>query len=236
MACQSKVTRPLYVCAAVRLMKTVLFQITLIPYQAVFVCIPQLAAIGLAEEVAAATDACLADLDSEIVEEVIEEKEPNSKIKADPFHLFNRFKNVRKNHGFHSQFHKTLWLCVFDFNQEDKANIMEVLSRKGVTWEQAVQYNFSWIAPRVRRYIPSANVLSKRLTIVFASAAKWTDHTTGKPFLNGVAKDVANTILAESKRGSNLIVALKDGSNLIQACAIGKVKQNIKAGLVKKPL
>lgn len=88
-------------------------------------------------------------------------------VLGDIFHLMDRAK-LPMHHEYKALFFRALRAAMFIFNKDDVDQVKAVMATKdGVTWEKTMAFNFEYIALRVRRRAPPANIMYNRMLAVF---------------------------------------------------------------------
>ena len=88
-------------------------------------------------------------------------------VLADIFHLMDRAK-LPMHHEYKSLFFRALRSSVFIMNDEDVDDVKRVLAGKvGMSWEQKLSFDFTYVAKRVRRRVPPPAILYHRMKAVF---------------------------------------------------------------------
>ena len=111
----------------------------------------------------------------------IDEIPANIKFKTvlgDIFHFMDRAK-VPTHHEFKGLFFQALRAAIFIMNKDDVDDVKIVLASKDISWESKMAFDFSYISQRVRRKVPSPDILYFRVKAVFEFFKDKKDTTTG---------------------------------------------------------
>ena len=126
-----------------------------------------------------------ADMDREkqCVDDNLEVDEIPANIKfktvlGDIFHLMDCAK-VPTHHEFKGLFFRALRAAIFIMNKDDVDDVKIVLASKDISWESKMAFDFSYISQRVRRKVPSPDILYFRVKAVFEFFKDKKDTTTG---------------------------------------------------------
>ena len=95
---------------------------------------------------------------------------------------------------------------LFDFNQEDLAEVRAVTEAKGWDWDDTIRYRWPYITKRVRRSIPAAHIVYPRMKgLLEKIETSWKDATTQKDFFTSSprAKAIIKTLLKEFANGEH---------------------------------
>lgn len=88
-------------------------------------------------------------------------------VLADTFHFMDRAK-LPMHHEYKALFFRSLRAAIFIMSKSDVDDICEVLRHKeGTSWQYKMAFEFEYIAKRVRRIIPPANILYFRMKAVY---------------------------------------------------------------------
>ena len=99
-------------------------------------------------------------------------------VLGDIFHFMDRAK-LPMHHEYKALFFRALRASVFIMYKQDVEDVKTVLEGKGIKWETKMAFDFEYIASRVRRRVPKADVLYHRVNAVFKFFADKKDTTTG---------------------------------------------------------
>ena len=84
------------------------------------------------------------------------------------------------HHEYKALFFRSLRGATFVMNRHDVNKVKEVLNSKtGTNWEKMMAFNFGYIAARVRRRVPPANVVYNCMLVVFNFSKDKVDTQTG---------------------------------------------------------
>lgn len=128
-----------------------------------------------------------------------------TRILDDPFHFMDRLlRLLSKKHSVFRAFAHDFSEAIFIRDKDDVARVLAVLTTKGIDWEYAKRGKAAALNRRIRRYIPSREILVKRLETLF-NAYKDIRCTvqTGKSrrFFSKEAEEMSVQLLQTAQRG-----------------------------------
>ncbi|GBE79021.1 hypothetical protein SCP_0202180 [Sparassis crispa] len=115
-------------------------------------------------------------------------------VLGDIWHLMDQFK-IPLHHGMRRPFARALHDALLLPDPNDKSAIEEVLSSRGITWDQMVLWKSDWVWQRVRRLVPPPEILLQRVTDVFDACRPAVDATTRQPLFNEASWEKARNVL-----------------------------------------
>lgn len=121
-------------------------------------------------------------------------------VLADIFHLMDRAK-LPMHHDYKALFFRALRAAMFIMNKRDVDQVKTVLQKKGISWNKTLAFNFDYIAKRVRRTVPPADVLYNRLLAVYNFFKDKKDTETGDVLFNTRARKRFELMLELVKKG-----------------------------------
>ena len=120
----------------------------------------------------------------------------------DIFHLMERLnKHINKDHSLAKQFSRVLRDAMLVPDKIDKARVEAVLKKQNITWDQAVRSKPEWVWARVRRYIPSADVLIPILSELFKSHANLKCSKKGFKLFTAESHKAAKLMMEDIRQG-----------------------------------
>ena len=122
-------------------------------------------------------------------------------VLGDAFHFMDRTK-VPTHHDYKALYFRSLRSAMFIMHQGDVENVRAVLSRKqGQTWEKKMAFDFNYIAQRVRRRIPPAQILHRRMQYIYHFFRDKVDSRTGNVLFNEAARKKFELVMALVQNG-----------------------------------
>lgn len=120
-------------------------------------------------------------------------------VRLDAFHAMKRISDViSTKNPFSALFMGKLRDAIFEINATDKEKVTQVLAKSGKSFESTLLQKPDWIFQRVRRLIPTPEILKQRIESVITefSHQKYTHHRHGI-LLNEKAKKELKTLLSD---------------------------------------
>lgn len=108
---------------------------------------------------------------------------------------------VPMHHDLKAAYFQALRAAIFMMDAGDMARVKRVVEKRGRKWEQLMAFNFRYIALRVKRRIPPANILYHRVKAVFDFFGDKKDAETQKPLFNEAATKKAKLVLEMIRLG-----------------------------------
>lgn len=122
-------------------------------------------------------------------------------VLGDLFHFMDRAK-LPMHHEYKGLFFRSLRAAMFIMNSQDVEDVKRVLeSKENTSWEEKLAYNFDYIARRVRRRVPPANILYQRMKAVYDFFKDKVDSKTEKVLFHTEAKKKFENMLELVKKG-----------------------------------
>ncbi|KAL6304043.1 hypothetical protein BKA93DRAFT_749988 [Sparassis latifolia] len=121
-------------------------------------------------------------------------------VLGDIWHLMDQFK-IPLHHGMRRPFARALRDALLLPDPNDKSAIEEVLSSRGITWDQMVLWKSDWVWQRVRCLVPPPEILLQRVTDVFDACRPAVDATTRQPLFNEASWEKARNVLENIRLG-----------------------------------
>jgi hypothetical protein len=123
-----------------------------------------------------------------------------SRTLGDPWHLHHQFP-ISMQHGLRRPFFRALSAAMFIPDASDKAAVERVLQRSGMTFDAELRSNPDWVLRRVRRHMPSPQIMLPRVKAVIKTYGALKDSTSGHPLFNEKAWEVAENVLENIRCG-----------------------------------
>ncbi|KAJ7681915.1 hypothetical protein DFH06DRAFT_1387871 [Mycena polygramma] len=125
-----------------------------------------------------------------------------TRVLQDVWHLMGRVtKKVDKRHSLAKQFARWLRDAIFVPDKIDKAKVEAVLKRGGITWNQAVRSRPEWVWARVRRYIPSPDIIEPILATLFTTHGNLSCSKHKIPMFDDDTRHAAKLLIADVRKG-----------------------------------
>lgn len=118
------------------------------------------------------------------------------------------------HHDYKALYFRALRAAMFIMNKHDVEQVKRVMEKKGVSWNKTMAFNFDYIAKRVRRTVPPADVLYNRLLAVYNFFKDKKDTETGDVLFNKRAKTDKYGRVMVDQDGLPLYRSLRGTSNL----------------------
>jgi hypothetical protein len=127
-----------------------------------------------------------------------------TRVLDDAFHFMDRLlRLLSKKHSAFKAFSHDFSEAIFIRDRSDEAAVRSVLEKHGVNWEYAKRAKAKALNQRIRRYIPSRQILSQRLQKLFDAYADMQCSTkkTRGAFFSDEAKEMVKRLLETVKLG-----------------------------------
>jgi len=127
-----------------------------------------------------------------------------SGVNSDIMHVMDRvLRHVPKNHGATALFSRLFALSLMFYNERDAKLAARVAAEKwpDLTWREMLYRKPVWINRRVRRIVPSPEVLFPRLEGLFTDFGDILDASTRQRLFNNAAKKASRKVIAMVKAG-----------------------------------
>jgi hypothetical protein len=128
-----------------------------------------------------------------------------TRVLDDAFHFMDRiFRLLPKKHSAFRAFAHDFSEAMFLRDKDDEAQVRVVLERKGINWDYARRAHPPSLNRRIRRYIPSRDILVPRLETLFNGyrnviCTAQTGRT--KKFFSKDAQEMSDRLLDTARRG-----------------------------------
>ncbi|KAJ7101731.1 hypothetical protein C8R44DRAFT_887925 [Mycena epipterygia] len=139
-----------------------------------------------------------------ILREAYEDQKLPTRVLDDAFHYMDRLlRLLSKKHSAFKAFAHDFSAAIFIRDKSDELAVRAVLEKHGVSWEYAKRAKASALNRRIRRYIPSRNVLLKRLEKLFNAYAdiQCSTKKTKGSFFSDEAKEMVKRLLDTVQKG-----------------------------------
>ncbi|KAG2212586.1 hypothetical protein INT47_000562 [Mucor saturninus] len=123
-----------------------------------------------------------------------------TRVLIDIFHLMDMIK-VSNRHGLSKEFARVLRDAIFLYDEEDKRAVEEYLESVDITWDKAMLIKPDWVLKRVRRYVPSPNVLLPVVDNLFNVYGHIKCTVTGFPLFDRHGWKQAKAVLEAIRKG-----------------------------------
>ncbi|KAM6501786.1 hypothetical protein JOM56_001763 [Amanita muscaria] len=123
-----------------------------------------------------------------------------SRVLGDIWHLMDQFP-ISTSHALRAPFARALRDAIFLFDPEDKAAVEEFLQAQNSSWDETLLYHPDWLLQRVKRIVPSPEVLLPRVATVIHAYGPLLDPKSGQPLFNNRAWEIAANVLENLRRG-----------------------------------
>jgi hypothetical protein len=127
-----------------------------------------------------------------------------TRVLDDAFHFMDRLlRLLSKKHSAFKAFAHDFSEAIFIRDKSDEMAVRSVLEKHGVSWEYAKRAKASALNQRIRRYIPSRNVLVKRLEKLFTAYAdiQCSTKKSRGSFFSDEAKEMTEHLLDTVRKG-----------------------------------
>ncbi|KAF8134402.1 hypothetical protein EV363DRAFT_1561939 [Boletus edulis] len=124
----------------------------------------------------------------------------HTRVILDNWHCHNLFP-VSRQHGLRRPFFRALSMAFLLPVMEDVSVIEPVLKKLGTSYNAQLLSRPKWLHARVRRMVPSPEVLLPRVAEVIKTYGPVRDATTSQPLFNARAWDVARNVLENTRLG-----------------------------------
>jgi hypothetical protein len=123
-----------------------------------------------------------------------------SRVLGDVFHLMNQLK-LSPHHGLYRPFSRAFRDALFILDNEDKANVEAMLTKKDLTINQMILKSPEWVFDHVKRLIPRPDILHQRVFEVFQTFGPMKDAITSQPLFSSAAYAQAELMLENISLG-----------------------------------